>query len=142
MRSRTRRSFVKIAIGALALVALPVWADEKKEAKSPSGTWAKKDGELRLEFADKETLRIRPHGDKVEFAVVCSYTVKDGVVKAKITDLEGKDEIREKAKGHLPNGREFSFTWTAKDDSATLADMKGEDIDTLKSHLEGEYVKK
>jgi hypothetical protein len=142
MRSRTRRSFVKVAIGALALAALPAWADDKKEAKAPTGTWAKKDGELRLEFADKEALRIRPHGAKVEFAIVCSYTFKDGVAKAKITDLEGKAEILENARGHLPKGREFSFKWTAKDDAATLANLKGEDTDTLKSHLEGEYAKK
>jgi hypothetical protein len=142
MRSPTRRSFVKVAIGTLVLAGLPAWADDKKDTKGPTGTWDKKDGELRLEFADKETLCIHPHGDKVEFTVVCSYTVKEGVVTAKITGLEGKAEIQEKAKGHLPNGREFRFTWTAKDDSATLADLKGEDIDTLKSHLEGEYAKK
>jgi hypothetical protein len=142
MRSRTRRSFIKVAVGALAAIGLPAWADDTKDAKGPAGTWAKKDGEVRLEFADKETLRIRPHGDKAEFTVVCSYAVKDGVVKAKITELEGKAEILEKAKPHLPVGREFSFAWTAKDDTATLADLTGKDTDGLKGHLEGEYAKK
>jgi len=142
MRSHSRRSFIKLATGILALAGLPAWAEEEKAAKGPAGTWAKKDGELRLEFADKETLRIKPHGDGVEFTVVCSYTAKDGVVKAKIKDLEGKAEILEKAKAHLPVGMELSFTWTAKDDTATLADLKGKDTDGLKSHLEGEYTKK
>lgn len=142
MHSRTRRSFIKLVAGSLALAGLPAWADEKKDAKGPAGTWAKKDGELRLEFADKETLRVKPHGDSIEFTLVCSYTAKDGVVKAKITDLEGKAEILEKAKKVLPVGTEFGFTWTAKDDTAALSDVTGKEADALKTHLEGEFVKK
>jgi hypothetical protein len=142
MRSRTRRSFLKVVVGTLALAALPAWADDKKDAKGPAGTWAKKDGELRLEFADKETLRLRPHGDDFGFTIVCSYTAKDETVKVKIADLEGKAEILEKAKQVLPVGKEFSFTWTVKDGGATLTDLKGENIDGLKAHLEGEYTKK
>jgi hypothetical protein len=141
MRSPTRRSFLRLAAGALALTGLPALADDKKDAKGPAGAWARTEGQLRLEFADKETLRLQPHGDKAEFTVVCSYTHKDGVVKAKIAELEGKAEILEKAKTLLPVGKEFSFTWTAKDDTATLADLKGENTDGLKSHLEGEFKK-
>jgi hypothetical protein len=141
MRSPNRRSFIKLAAGTLALTGLPAWAEEKKDPKGPTGTWARKDGELRLEFADQETLRLQPHGDKAEFTVVCGYTHKDGVVKAKIKELEGKAEILEKAKNVLPVGKEFSFAWKAKDDTATLEDLKGENTDGLKAHLEGEFKK-
>jgi hypothetical protein len=142
MRCTTRRSFVKVALGTLVLAGLPAWANDKKEDKGPIGTWARKEAELRMEFADKETLRIRPHGDSIEFTIVCSFTAKDGLVKARIVDLEGKAEILEQAKKKLPTGREFSFSWKVKDDDATLGDVKGEDADLLKSHLEGEYTKK
>lgn len=141
MRFHTRRSFVRLAVGALALAGLSARADEKKDAKGPTGSWAHKERELRLEFADKETLRIQPHGDKANFTIVCGYIQKDGVVKAKITDLEGNAEILEKAKAVLPVGKEFSFTWRVKDDTASLEDLKGENTESIKARMEGEFKK-
>jgi hypothetical protein len=139
----TRRSLICAALGG-ALLALP-WpatADEK-DRPATSGSWARKEGELRLEFADKGVLKILPHGDKVAITIVCSYTAaKDGVVKAKVTDLEGKAEVTETVKGHVPVGTEFSFEWKVKAGTATLGDVKGDKADALKSHLEGEYEKK
>jgi hypothetical protein len=99
--------------------------------------------DVKLEFPDKEVLKVFPHGDKDAFAIVCSYTLgKDGVVKVKVKDYEGSDEIKEKAKNFVPVGLEFSFTWKAKDGSATLADITGEKADAIKNHLEGDYEAK
>jgi RNA polymerase sigma factor (sigma-70 family) len=120
-------------------------ANEKdgKDKPALSGTWAKKDAEPKIEFADKETLKVAPHGKDDVFLVLCSYTVeKDGLVKAKVTGFEGKEEAKQKAKEHLPIGTEFRFKWTVKGDTATLGDLEGKDVDPLKMHLEGDYEKK
>jgi hypothetical protein len=134
---------VAITLVAFAAAAVPARAEDKKDAKPAlSGTWAKKDGQLKIEFVDKEMAKFYPHGDK-EFVIVCKYSIdKDGLVKAKITDLEGKAEIKEKAKGSLPVGLEMSFSWQAKGDAATLDNLKGENTEGLKSHLEGEFSRK
>lgn len=109
----------------------------------PAGTWTRKEGELKLEFADKTVLKISPHGKDELILFLCEYTVdKDGVVKAKITGFEGKQESKDKAKERLPVGTEFSFKWTVKNDSATLEDLKGEKLEAFKSLLEGEFAKK
>jgi len=52
---------------------------------------------------------------------------KDGLVKAKITELQGR--AKEKVKEAAPVGLEFTFKWQAKDDSATLDDLKGENTE-------------
>ena len=133
------------ACGFLILASRPAMAEDKKDDKKPSlsGTWAKKDGDLKFEFSGKDAMKIFPHGDKANFAITCKYTLgKDGLVKVEIKELEGSAEIKEKAKGHLPAGLKFSFTYKVKDGTAVLDDVKGEDVDILKSHLEGEYEKK
>ena len=62
--------------------------------------------DLILEFVDKGTLKMRPHGEKADLAIECSYTVgKDGVVKAKISGHEGKDEFKKKLREVAPVGR-------------------------------------
>src|SRR5262245_2890570 len=129
---------ITAALVAVVALALPAGADDKKDAPAASGAWIKKDAQLRIEFPEKGVMRVAPHGDK-EFIVVCSYTMKDGVIKAKITDLEGSAEIKEKAKDRLPVGLEMSFSWKVKDESATLEDLKGENTEILKSHMEGEF---
>jgi hypothetical protein len=128
----------------LALVSLPAKAEDKKDDKPAlSGAWVLKGGEAKIEFTDKDVLKISPHGESAVLVIVCEYTVgKDGAVKAKITALEGKEEAKAKAKEIVPVGLEFRFTWKAKDDTATLGEVKGEKVDAIKSHLEGDYAKK
>src|SRR5206468_3880423 len=105
------------------------------------GVWVQKDGEMKIEFADKDVMKLFPHGDNEVIIIVCSYALeKDQLVKAKITDLEGK--AKEKAKELLAPGLKFSFTWQVKNDTATLADVKSKDVELLKSHLEGKYEQK
>ena len=106
----------------------------------PSGVWAKKEGEVTVEFADKGVLKIAPHGKDSVLLVVCSYTAgKDGRVKAKVTGIEGKEEVKQKVEEKLPVGTEFGFTWKVKGGAATLGDVTGDAAEPLKSHIEGEY---
>jgi hypothetical protein len=134
-----------LACGVLALAALAAPAQDRKDDKDKlalAGAWARKGGELKLEFCDKDELKISPHGDTGGFVIVCKYTVaKKGIVQVKITDFEGKDELKEKAKAVLPIGLEFSFRWKAKDNTATIDELKGKDVEHLKAHLEGDYDK-
>jgi hypothetical protein len=131
----------------LALVGLSAEpgavADDKKDEKDKpalSGSWVKKGGELKIEFADKGVMKVYPHGTDV-FVLVCEYTRgKEGAVQVKITGFEGKDEAKKKAQELLPVGTEFRFKWKAKGDAATLDFQKGDEH--LKSHLEGEYEQK
>jgi RNA polymerase sigma factor (sigma-70 family) len=112
------------------------------EPKPLSGVWTKKEGELKLEFAEKTVLKISPHGKDDVILILCEYTEKDGVVKAKITGFEGKDEAKKAVAAKLPVGTEFSFKWKVNKDAATLEDVKGEKAEGLKSHLEGEFGEK
>ena len=51
----------------------------------------------------------------------------------------GREQVIEEV---VPAGTEFSFEWQAKGDSATLENLKGEKIDSVKGHLEGKYEQK
>jgi hypothetical protein len=134
-----------LVFSTFVLADLAAWADDKKDKDKPalSGVWELKGGEAKIEFSGKKVVKIAPHGDSAIIAVVCEYSVeKDGLVKAKITEFEGKDEAKEHVKGILPVGTEFSFKWNVKDDTAKLGDLKGDKVEQLKSHLEGDYKQK
>jgi hypothetical protein len=147
MRTKTLHRGIVLACNVLVLASLPALAgDEKDKDKSKpvlSGVWALKEGETSIEFADKRVVKISPHGDDKVIAVVCEYTTgKEGLVKVKITGFEGKDEAKEVVKELLPVGTEFSFKWKVTKDTAKLTELKGDKVDVLKSHLEGEYREK
>jgi len=130
-----------LALVVLLFAASLAPADDK--AKGLSGTWAQKEGETKIVFSGKDVVKFVPHGDEAVIAIACKFTIdEDGVVKAKVTGLEGKDEIKEKAKNIMPVGLEFSFKWTVKDEEASLDDLKGENLDGFKSKLEGKYEEK
>jgi hypothetical protein len=142
-----RENFLHYVMGiACCLVVLavpPASADNKTDKPSLSGVWVLKGGETKIEFCDKNVVKICPHGDDTVIAVICEYTVeKEGLVKAKITAYEGKDEVKDIVKEKLPLGTEFSFKWHLKDGTAKLDDLKGDQVELLKSHLEGEYSPK
>jgi hypothetical protein len=135
-----------LVCGVLALAGSPALADDGKGDKNkpiPAGTWEKSDADPKLEFSGDDKLTIFPHGGDADFQIDCSYTVsKDGLVKAKITGLGGKEDIVEKAKASLPVGMEFQFKWTVDKDKATLEDLDGKDVEHVKERLQGEYTKK
>jgi hypothetical protein len=127
---------------AVALVGSPVAADEKKDAKPTlSGVWAQKGG-LKITF-EKDVMRVSPHGDNEVVILVLKYTVeKDGLVKAKLTDVEATEEIKAKVKETVPENLEFTFKWQVRGGMAMLEDVSGEKADAVKARLEGEYTKK
>lgn len=132
-------------VGPLStLVSTSASAQQDKPALS--GTWNKKDAQLLIEFAGKDTVKFLPHGDgdgKPLIVIVCEYTLeKNGLVKAKVTGHEGSDEVKKKVEAHAPIGLKFGFTWTPSGDAAKLEEVTGKGTDTLKSHLEGEFEKK
>jgi hypothetical protein len=133
-----------LACSVLALAGLSASAGDKKDGKAKpalTGVWVLKGGEMKLEFCDKDVLKLSPHGDSDVVVVVCRYKVeKDKRVKSRVTELEGK--AKEKAREVIPVGLEFSFTWQVKDGIATLGDVKGKKVELLKSHLEGQYERK
>jgi hypothetical protein len=144
MVSQSIRFMMALALGLVLFAGAKATADEGKDKKELSGSWEKKEGQVKIAFSDKNVMKIFPHGEQFGFEVVCEYSMeKDNQIKAKITELNGKEEIKEKAKGALPIGYEFSFKYQIKDGVVTIEEMKGENIDHLKGHLEGEYeVKK
>jgi hypothetical protein len=134
-----------LACGVLVLAGRPATGGDKGTKPSLSGSWGKKAGELTIEFADKDVLKIVPHGDPAVLVVLCNYTAaKEGLVKVKVTGFEGKEEVKKKVAGYIPVGLQFGFKWTVQGDAARLDDLtgKGDSIEILKSHLEGEFEKK
>ena len=144
MEPKTLRYVAMLACGVLALASLTASADDKKSDKPAlSGTWGKKDGELKIEFPDKGVVKFVPHGDSTMLAIVCDYTVdKEGLVKVKVTAVEGKEEVTKKVQEHLPVGYQFSFKWKVTGETARLENVMGEDVAMLKSHLEGDFEQK
>jgi hypothetical protein len=144
MLPKTLKYGVVLACGVLVLASLSASGDDKKGDKPAlSGTWGKKDAELKIEFAGKDVMKIVPHGDSDVLAIVCDYTVeKEGRVKVKVTGFEGKEEAKKKVQEHLPVGFKFTFKWTVNGDAARLDDLTGDDVELLKSHLEGGFEQK
>jgi hypothetical protein len=145
VRTKTFRSGMVLASSILILAGLTAWADDRsdKEGAALSGVWTLKQGETRIEYADKKVVKIFPHGDNVQIAVICEYTAdKEGLVRVKVTGFEGDDETKKRVNEVLPPGTRFRFRWKIKDDSAKLDKVQGDQADHLKSHLEGEYGRK
>jgi hypothetical protein len=141
MVSKILKCGAVLACGVLLLGSLPAPADQAKgDTPVLSGTWGKKDGEMKIVFADTGILKIAPHGDRAPIAVVCNYTVvKEGWVDVEITGYEGEDEVKKKIAAHAPVGLKFRFRWTVKGDAARLDDLAGDNVETLKAHLEGDF---
>src|SRR5688500_18404439 len=101
-------------LAAVVVIGSPLAAEEKKDAKpSLSGVWAQKGG-LRITF-EKDVMKVSPHGDNELVVLVLKYSLeKDGLVNAKLTDVEATDEIKAKVKETIPEGLEFTFKWQAK----------------------------
>jgi RNA polymerase sigma factor (sigma-70 family) len=118
-------------------------ADDKKDEKPqpPAGLWQKDGGETALEFGEGK-LTIFPHGKEKKVAVVCSFELEKGTVKAKVTGYEGSEQAKKAFAEKLPVGTEFAFRWTPKKDAATVSDVNGEKIEPFASVLEGDFAKK
>jgi hypothetical protein len=131
---------ILLTCSVLMLTCLTTVADDKAPS-ALAGVWSLQGGEMKIEFCDKETLKMYPHGTRDVLVVVCTYKTEKGKpIQAKITELDGK--AKEQAQDHIPIGLAFSFSWQVQDGVATLGDVKGKDAELLKAHLEGKYEKK
>ncbi len=143
MRPNTFKIVAVLIGGVLVLAGLSAAtsaAEDAKDKPAPSGVWVQKGGELQIDFSDKGVVKIRPHGNDV-IVILCKRAIeKDGQVKARVADFEGKEEIVKQLKEKLPIDTEFFFRWQVKGDAAKLDVVKGDDH--LKSHLDGEYEPK
>jgi hypothetical protein len=145
MQRKTLTCLAVLVGTLLALAGTTASADDKKDNKDKpalSGTWARKESELKIEFADKDVMKILPHGNEL-IVITCKYTLeKEGRVEAKVSEIEGKEEAKKKVQELVPIGLKFTFKWKVTGDAAKLDDVKGDNVETLKSHLEGDFEKK
>jgi hypothetical protein len=133
-----------LAIVAVLATAVVAWAGTRLQGEEGKpalkGTWQKKDAEMQLEFGGKNVMKIFPHGQNIDIAIVCKATIdKKGLVNATISEFEGKEEIVKQIKELVSAGLEFTFKWQMNDGKATLSDVSGKKSESLKAHLEGEY---
>lgn len=131
----------RLACALLAIAAGFTVAEEKKVKKPApklSGSWVRDaDGtEIKFTFKDK-TLDVGAKNGDNGMTATCDYTVKDGVVSAKVTKVVEKGEFPAKPK----EGFEFSFKFTAKDKKAKIEEFKSE-LEGASAVIEGEYEKK
>jgi len=124
----------------LALLCGFAAADDKDKPAPLASTWVREAGglDLKIEFTGKDVLKLTAMADENGALVTSKYSVKDGVVKAKITKVEVKGEFKAAPK----EGLEFTFKWKVKGDTATLDDFEGAGLEHAKPVLEGEYAKK
>jgi len=129
---------------AIACVALSfagfTAAEDKEKPAALTGIWTREANglDLKVEFAGKDVLKMTAMADENGVTVTSKYTVKDGVVKAKVTKVEVKGEFKSAPK----EGLEFTFKWKVKGDTATLDDFEAEGLENAKPVVEGEYAKK
>lgn len=146
MHTRTLKCVAVLACCVLTLAGVTASGGDKgaKGKPAPSGVWVMQGGEMKLDFTAKDVMKVYPHGENEVIVLVCKVSVgKEGQVRAKLTEFEGKDKAKKMAEKSIPLGLEFSFRWRVKDGTATLDEVAGKDVpDLLKSHLEGKYEMK
>jgi uncharacterized protein YkuJ len=118
-------------------------AEDKKPAdvKKPVGTWTKKAGDFEFKFTFKKdnvvVFSMSNGTDGCDMTSKCTFE-KDGTVKCEVTQFEKKGNFPEEKKV----GYKFSFKFAAKEKTATVSDIEGEDIDkSAKDAVEGDYDK-
>jgi hypothetical protein len=124
---------------ALSLLGAPSAADDKKD-KPAATTWLRESNgvDLKFEFT-KDTLKGTVMSGDNGFVATCKITTdKDGLVKARVTEVEEKGNFP----GKPAVGLEFSFKWKVDGDKAELTDLKGDGVEDARGIVEGEYKKK
>jgi hypothetical protein len=137
----SRRTLLSLA--ALVLAGSRVQAGDKDDKPTLSGSWGMKDSEPTLKFTPEGGLTIYPHGDDNAILIECSYTLsKEGLVRAKVKNIDAPEKVIEQVKNLVPIGLEFEFRWKADGDKAKLEGVEGKDVEHIKDRLEGDYAKK
>jgi hypothetical protein len=122
-------------LALLALTAAPISADDKDKTT----TWMRESNgiELKFEFT-KDTAKFHVSAGDNSITASAKIKIEKDVVTAEITDVETKGDIQDAPK----KGDKVSFKWVVKGDTATLSDLKGDNVDNAKAIVEGEYKKK
>lgn len=131
---------VRSIIALFAFTGIGFAEDKKDEKPALAGTWTREANglDLKVEFVGKDTIKMSAMADENGVTVTSKYTVKDGLVKAKVTKVEIKGQFNAAPK----EGLEFTFKWKVKGETATLDDFEGEGLENAKPVVEGEYAKK
>ena len=129
--------FRLLAVGfGITLLLGAVVADDKKDFV----VWERESNgiDLKMEMG-KDTMKSHVFNGENGVILTCKITMdKEGLVKAKVTDVEEKGNFPAKPKVDF----EFSFKWKVDGNTATLSDLTGEGLDDAKGIVEGEYKKK
>ena len=127
---------VRLLAGALgvALLMSSASAQDKKTT-----TWEREANgiEIKFEFG-KDTLKVTAMQGDNGTVFDCKTTIKDGLVKATVTDSTEKGNFPPTPK----KGFEFSFKWKEEGEKATVSEFKWEGLEEAKDIVEGEYKKK
>ena len=131
-----------IALTAISFTGLALADDKKKDDKDKpafSGIWVREAGghNLKIEFTGKDSFKLSAFVEENGAVVTCKYSVKDGVLKSKVTKVEVKGDFKAAPK----EGAEFCFKWKVKGETATLDDFDAPGLEAAKPVLEGEYAK-
>ena len=123
----------------LGLCAVPAPADEKDKDKDKVTVWTREVGEVKLRFEiGKDTAKYTVTAGENGCTATAKIKIEKDVVSSEVTDVE--------VKGNFPNapkkGDKVSFKWVVKDDKATLSNLEGDNVDSAKDVVEGEYKKK
>lgn len=113
-------------------------AKPDKRAAPLSGVWTRESGGLDLKFdftGGKAAFKVYVFSNADGVVATCKYEVKDGVVKAEVTEVEEKGSFPNKP----PVGFGYSFKWQPKGDTAELSDLTGDNIDAVRPAVEGEW---
>jgi hypothetical protein len=128
-----------LTLAILGLCAVPAPADDKDKDKDKVTVWTREVGEVKLRFEiGKDTAKYTVTAGQNGCTATAKIKIEKDVVSSEVTDVD--------VKGDFPNapkkGDKVSFKWVAKGDTATLSDLKGENVDeAAKGIIEGEYKK-
>lgn len=126
------------ALAFLALSTPPTGAEDKKD-KDKATVWTREVNGIDLKFEfGKDTAKYHVASGENSCTITAKIKIEKDVVSSEVTDVE--------TKGNFPNppkkGEKVSFKWVVKGDTATLSDLKGDNVEDAKSVVEGEYKKK
>lgn len=125
---------------ALALVTLNggSGAAEEKD-KDKAATWVREVGEITLTFEiGKDTAKYTVAAGENAAIISAKITRDKDTIKSEVTDVEIKGNFP----GAPKKGDKVSFKWVIKDDKATLSNLEGDNTDSARDVVEGEYKKK
>lgn len=120
------------ALAVLAFCFNPASAEDKEKFS----TWVREaDGvELKFEIGQKTAKYHVTAGDNG-----CIVTSKLKIEKDKVTSEVVDVEVKGNFPGAPKKGEKVTFKWVVKDDTATLSDLEGDNVDGAKGVIEGEY---